>query len=198
MPRSEQRARLVELATVLWQAFGAALPSLPPNTQAVLRRPIVDSDLRWALSLMMAAALGINRGQRAEIAALVRVRGLEPDLQRVLMAEMGTGYVIAQLDVMLPRFAELPQALITSKQADIAGVLVRAVHAWPEAARSLNDWLEGAEVRQAAGALVRRFPAPNSGRAALWGEPPDAPSTGTPRRGDRFDHADYSARRKGH
>jgi hypothetical protein len=197
MPRSEQRAKLVELATILWRAFGAALPSLPPNTQAVLRRPIVDSDLRWALSLMMAAALGINRSQRAEIAAVAHVRGLEPDLQRVLMAEMGTGYVVAQLDPMLPRFAELPQALITSKQADIAEVLVRAVNAWPEAARSLNDWLEGAEVLQAAEALVRRFPAPNAGRTPLWGEPPDAPSAGTPRRGDRFDHGDYTARRKG-
>jgi hypothetical protein len=197
MPRSEQRAKLVALATILWRAFGAALPSLPPNTQAVLRRPVVDSDLRWALSLMMAAALGINRSQRAEIAALARVRVLEPDLQRVLMAEMGAGYVVAQLDPMLPRFAELPLALSRSKQADIAEVLVRAVNAWPEAARSLNDWLEGAEVLQAAEALVRRFPAPNAGRAALWGEPPDAPSAGTPRRGDRFDHGDYSARRKG-
>jgi hypothetical protein len=197
MPRSEQRAKLVALATILWRAFGAALPSLPPNTQAVLRRPIVDSDLRWALSLMMAAALGINRSRRAEIAAVARARGLEPDLQRVLMAEMGAGYVVAQLDPTLPRFTELPQALITSKQADIAEVLVRAVNAWPEAARSLNDWIEGAEVLQAAEALVRRFPAPNAGRAALWGEPPDASSAGTPRRGDRFDHADYSARRKG-
>ena len=135
--------------------------------------------------------------QSAVIAAVARVRGLEPDLQRVLMAEMGAGYVVAQLDPMLPRFTELAQALITSKQADIAEVLVRAVNAWPEAARSLNDWLEGAEVLHAAEALVRRFPAPIAGRAALWGEPPDAPSAGTPRRGDRFDHGDYSARRKG-
>ena len=197
MPRSEQRARLVELATVLWQAFGAALPSLPPNTQAVLRRPVVDSDLRWALSLMIAATLGINRSQRAEIAAVARVRGLEPDLQRVLMAEMGAGYVVAQMDTLLPRFAELPGALTSAKPDDVAAALVRAVNAWPDAARSLNDSLESAEVLQAAWALVRRFPDPNAGRAPLWGEPPDAPRETTPQRAERFDHADYSARRKG-
>ena len=196
MPRSEQRARLVELATVLWQAFGAALPSLPPNTQAVLRRPIVDSDLRWALSLMMAAALGINRSRRAEIAAVARARGLEPDLQRVLMAEMGAGYVVAQLDALLTRFGELPRALTSAKQEDIAAALVHAVNAWPDAARSLNDWLESTEVLHAASALVRRFPDPSAGRASLWGEPPDAPSARTPQRGERFDRADYSARRK--
>jgi hypothetical protein len=196
MPRSEQRAKLVALATILWRAFGAALPSLPPNTQAVLRRPIVDSDLRWALSLMMAAALGINRSQRAEISAVARARGPEPDLQRVLMAEMGAGYVVAQLDALLTRFGELPRALTSAKQEDIAAALVHAVNAWPDAARSLNDWLESTEVLHAASALVRRFPDPSAGRASLWGEPPDAPSARTPQRGERFDRADYSARRK--
>ena len=196
MPRSEQRAKLVALSTVLWRAFGAALPSLPPNTQAVLRRPIVDSDLRWALSLMMAAALGINRSRRAEIAAVARARGLEPDLQRVLMAEMGAGYVVAQLDPTLPRFTELPRALTSAKQEDIAAALVHAVNAWPDAARSMNDWLESTEVLHAASALVRRFPDPSAGRASLWGEPPDAPSATTLQRGERFDRADYSARRK--
>ena len=196
MSRSAQRAKLVELATVLSRALGVALPSLPQNTQAVLRRPVVDGDLRWVLSLLMAAALGINRSQRADVAELGRIRGLEPDVQRVLMAEMGAGYVIAQMDALLPRFAALPIVLTHTKQEDIAAALVRAVNAWPDAARSLNDWLESTEVLQAAWALVRRFPEPNAGRASLWGEPPDAPSAKTPQRGERFDHADYSARRK--
>ena len=196
MSRSAQRAKLVELARVLWQAFGLALPKLPQNTQAVLRRPVVDGDLRWVLSLMMAAALGINRSQRADVAELGRIRGLDPDLQRVLMAEMGAGYVVAQMDSLLPRFAELPRVLTSAKQDDAASALARAVNGWPDAARSLNDWLEGADDLQAAWALVRRFPDPNAGRPSLWGEAPDAPSTTTPKRGERFDHADYSARRK--
>ncbi|PSM31167.1 hypothetical protein [Haliangium sp. UPWRP_2] len=196
MSRSAQRAKLVELATVIWRAFGVALPKLPPNTQAVMRRPVVDGDLRWVLSLMIAAALGINRSQRADVAELGRVRGLEPDVQRVLMAEMGAGYVVAHIDTLLPRFAELPRALTSAKQDDIASALARAVNGWPDAARSLNDWLEGPDVLEAAWALVRRFPDPNAGRPSLWGEAPDAPSTTTPKRGERFDHADYSARRK--
>jgi len=196
MSRSAQRAKLVELATVIWRALATALQSLPQNTQAVLRRPVVDGDLRWVLSLLMAAALGINRSQRADVAELGRIRGLEQDMQRVLMAEMGAGYVVSQMDALLPRFAELPSALNRAKQEDIAGALVRAVNAWPDAARSLNDWLESTEVLHAAWALVRRFPDPNAGRPSLWGEPPDAPSATTPQRGERFDHADYSARRK--
>jgi hypothetical protein len=196
MSRSEQRAKLVELASVIWRALCVAMASLPPNTQAVLRRPVVDGDLRWVLSLLLAAALGINRSQRPDVAVLIRARRLEPDVQRVLMAEMGAGYVVAQMDALLPRFAELPSALHNGKGEDLAAVLARAVGAWPDAARSLNDWLEGAEVLQAAWALVRRFPAPDAGRASLWGEPPDSPSATTPKQGDRFDHADYSARRR--
>jgi hypothetical protein len=196
MKRSEQRAKLIELATLIWRALGVALPSLPQNTQAVLRRPVVDGDLRWVLSLMMAAALGINRSQRADVAALGRVRGLEPDVQRVLMAEMGAGYVVAQLDALLPRLAELPRALISEREEDIATALVRAVSAWPDAARPLNEWLESAEVLRAAWALVRRFPDPTAGRPSLWGEPPDMPSATTPPRGEQFDRADYSARRQ--
>ena len=110
---------------MMWRAFGVALPKLPPNTQAVLRRPVVDGDLRWVLSLMMAAALGINRSQRADVAELGRVRGLEPDVQRVLMAEMGAGYVVAHMDTLLPRFAELPRVLTSAKQDDIADALAR-------------------------------------------------------------------------
>ena len=196
MSRSAQRAKLVELATLIWRTLDVALPRLPQNTQAVLRRPVVDGDLRWVLSLIMAAALGINRSQRADVAELGRVRSLEPDVQRVLMAEMGAGYVVAQLDALLTRFGELPRALTSAKQEDIAAALVHAVNAWPDAARSLNDWLESTEVLHAASALVRRFPDPSAGRASLWGELPDAPSATTPQRGERFDHADYSARRK--
>jgi len=196
MKRSEQRARLLDLAALIWRAFGAALPSLPHNTQAVLRRPVVDGDLRWVLSLMMAAALGINRSQRADITDLIRDRGLDSDVQRVLMAEMGAGYVVAKLDALLPRFAALPRALISAKQEDIAAALVLAVNAWPDAARPLNDWLESTEVLQSAWALVRRFPDPNAGRPSLWGEAPDTPIVTPPQRAERFDQADYSARRK--
>jgi hypothetical protein len=196
MKRGEQRAKLVKLATLIWRALEGALPSLPQNTQAVLRRPVVNGDLRWALSLMMAAALGINRSQRADVAALMRARGLDSDVQRVLMAEMGAGYVVAQMDALLPRFAELPRALLSEKGEEIAAVIARAVNTWPDAARSLNDWLEAVDVLHAAWALVRRFPDPNAGRASLWGEPPDTPTAVTTQRGERFDHADYSARRK--
>ena len=196
MKRSEQRAKLIDLATLIWRALGVALPSLPQNTQAVLRRRVVDADLRWVLSLMMAAALGINRSQRIDVAAVIRARGLDSDVQRVLMAEMGAGFVIAQMDALLPRFAELPRALGNEKDDEIAAVLARAVNAWPDAARSLNGWLESREVLQVAWALVRRFPAPDAGRASLWGELPDAPSATPSRRGERFDHADYSARRR--
>lgn len=196
MSRSAQRAKLIELATVIWRALGVALPNLPQNTQAVLRRPVVDGDLRWVLSLVMAAALGINRSQRADVVELGRIRGLDPDLQRVLMAEMGAGYVVAQMDALLPRFAELPRVLSSAKPEDIAAAVLRTVNAWPDAARSLNDWLEGPDVLEAAWALVRRFPDPTSGRPSLWGEPPDMPSATTPPRGEQFDRADYSARRK--
>ena len=89
MSRSAQRAKLVELATQIWLAFRLALPSLPQNTRAVLERRAVDSDMRWVLSLVLAAALAVRRGSRrrtpAGIAPLPRRNSTRPAMPRMVV-----------------------------------------------------------------------------------------------------------------
>ena len=201
MSRSEQRAKLVELATEIWTAFRLALPSLPQNTQAVLERRAVDSDMRWVLSLVLAAALALNRAQQPEATTLQQGRGLDAGNIRMVLAEMGAGFVVLQADPLVQKMPALPRALAAGNVDGAAAALTEAIRALPDQARSLNDWLRSAEVRDAAWALVNRFPEPHSGLAPRWSEAPDvASATPTPtsvsKRGERFDRADFGARSK--
>lgn len=201
MSRSEQRAKLVELATEIWTAFRLALPSLPQNTQAVLERRAVESDMRWVLSLVLAAALALNRAQQPEATTLQQGRGLDAGNIRMVLAEMGAGFVVLQADPLVQKMPALPRALAAGNVDGAAAALIEAIRALPDQARSLNDWLRSAEVRDAAWALVNRFPEPHSGLAPRWSEAPDvASTTPTPTsvstRGERFDRADFGARSK--
>jgi hypothetical protein len=194
MSRSEQRAKLLALATQIWTAFGVAMQQLPHNTQVTLKRAVVDSDVRWVLSLVLAAAIGINRGQQRESAALAKVRGLHSETFRMLMADMGAGFIVAEADLWLQRTPGLPSALTTGQLDQAATVLTQMINALPDQ-RVLTDWLEGNEFLSVGWAAVRRFPAPGYGRPSLWAEIPDEPVP-TPKaaRGERFDRADFSAR----
>lgn len=196
MSRSEQRAKLVELASQIWMALRLALPSLPQSTQVTLRIRAVDSDMRWVLSLVLAAALAVNRAQQPEAAALQKARGLDAtDIGRVL-AEMGATHVVSQADPFVRRMPALPRALTAGNIDGAAAALTDAIRALPEQGRALNDWLRSASLFDAAWALVNRFPEPHSGLAPRWSEAPDnVPPQASSTRGERFDRADYSARR---
>lgn len=196
MSRSEQRSKLVELATQIWMAFRLALPSLPQNTQAVLERRAVDSDIRWVLSLVLAAALAVNRSQQPEAIALQQGRGLDAANIRIVLAEMGAGLVVAQADPLVQKMPALPRALTSGSIDRAAAALSDAIRALPDQGRALNDWLRSTEMIDAAWALVNRFPEPQSGLAPRWSEAPDSPPAPTSTRGEQFDRADYGSRRK--
>ena len=195
MSRSEQRAKLLALATQIWTAFGVAMQQLPHNTQVTLKRAVVDSDVRWVLSLVLAAAIGINRGQQRESAALAKVRGLSSETFRMLMADMGAGFVAADAERWLVRMPALPLALAADRIDQAAIALTQMLNAIPDQQRALTDWLESDEFLSVGWATVRRFPEPGYGRPSLWSEIPDdllpAPKAA---RGERFDRAEYSAR----
>jgi hypothetical protein len=196
MSRSEQRAKLVDLATQIWLALHIALPSLPQHIQVVLQLRAVDSDMRWVLSLVLAAALSVNRGEQPEATALQQARGIDAAEIRTVLAEMGAAFVVSQADPLVRKMSALPRALSTGNLDGAATALSDAIHALPAGAQALSDWLRSAEFRDAAWwALVNRFPEPHSGLAPRWSEAPDvapAPST----RGERFDRADFAARSK--
>lgn len=189
MSSAVQRAKLIELATQIWLAFRLALPSLPQNTRAVLERRAVDSDMRWVLSLVLAAALAVNRSEQPEATSLQQERGLDAANIRIVLAEMGAGFVVAQADPLLQKMLALPRALATGSIDRAAAALSDAIRALPEQGRALNDWLRSSEMIDAAWALVNRFPEPQSGLAPRWSEAPDSPPTST--RGERFDRADF-------
>lgn len=190
MTRAEQRAKLIELATQIWLAFGIALPSLPTNTQAALRKRAVDSDVRWVVSLVLAAAIAVNRSQLPAAAMVQRARGLDAASVGELMAEMGTALVVTQADPLLRQLPELPRTLAEGRADAAAVALTNAIRALPDEQRRFNDWLVGADLFDAAWPLVHRFPEPQSGRPPVWGEPPESTPPST--RGERFDRADYS------
>lgn len=192
MSRSEQRAKLVELATEIWKALRLALPGLPQNTQAVLQRRTVDSDLRWVLSMVLAAALAINRAQQPEATTLQQVRGLDAANIRVVLAEMGAAFVVLQADPLVQKMPALPRALASGNEEGAATALTDVICALPEQARSFNDWLRSTDVIDAAWALVNRFPEPHSGLTPRWSEAPDVTPAST--RGERFDRADFGTR----
>lgn len=183
MSRSEQRAKLVELAKLIWERLKASEPSLPQNAIAALNRPVLVGHLRWVLAILLAAALAANRTGSDEGNDLVVALGLQPSLIRVLMAEMGAGWVVAQLDERLVAMRGLPQALLDRDDAGAERILSAAV------AGGLAEWAESPDVLAVAGAISRRWPDPSSGQPSAWGEPPDE-------RLKRFDSADYSARRR--
>jgi hypothetical protein len=195
MSRSEQRAKLLALATQVWMAFGVALAKLPQNTQATLKRAVVDSDVRWVLSLVLAAAIGINRGQQRESAAMAQARGLSSETFRMLMADMGAGFVVAQAEPWLQRMPDLSSALAAGQTEQAAAALAQMINASPDHQRELTAWLEGDEFLSVGWAVVRRFPAPGYGRPSLWSERPDDPlPAAKAARGERFDRADFGAR----
>lgn len=183
MSRSEQRAKLVELARVIWDRLRAAEPKLPPNAAAALNRPVYAGQLRWVLAVLIAAALGSNRMSSDESIDLIVSLGLQPSLIRVLMAEMGAGYVVAQLDGRLAALRGLPQALLDQDHEAATRILASAVGG------GLAEWAESYEVIGVADAISKRWPDPSSGQRPIWGERPDEP-------GARFDSADYKTRRR--
>jgi len=193
MSRSRQRAKLVELATQIWLALRIALPSLPQQIQVVLQLRAVDSDMRWVLSLVLAAALSVNRGKQPEATALQQARGIDAADIRTVLAEMGASFIVSQADPLVRKMPALPRALSTGNLDGAATALSDAVHALPADAQALSAWLRSPEFRDAAWALVNRFPEPHSGLAPRWSEAPDpAPVPST--RGERFDRADFAAR----
>lgn len=195
MSRSEQRAKLIELATQIWLALRIALPSLPQQIQVVLQLRAVDSDMRWVLSLVLAAALSVNRGEQPEATALQQARGIDAADIRMVLAEMGAAFVVSQADPLVRKMPALPRALGTGNLDGAATALSDAIRALPAGAQALSDWLRSPEFWDAAWALVNRFPEPQSGLAPRWSEAPDAapaPST----RGERFDRADFAPRSK--
>jgi len=189
MTRAEQRAKLIELATQIWLAFGIALPSLPTNTQAALRKRAVDSDVRWVVSLVLAAAMAINRSQLPAAAMLQQARGLDATIVSELITEMGSAFVVTQADPLVRQLPELPRTLAEGRVDGAAVALTNAIRALPDEQRRLNAWLVGADLFDAAWPLVHRFPEPQSGRPPVWGEPVEITSPST--RGERFDRADY-------
>lgn len=192
MSRIEQRAKLIELATQIWMALGIALPSLPRNTQAALHKRAVDSDIRWVVSLVLAAAMIINRSRMPAAATLQQARGLDATMGSTLMNEMGVAFVVTQADPLMRQIPELPRALAEGRFDEAASALINAIRALPDEQRRLNDWLVGRELFDAAWPLVHRFPEPQSGRPPVWGEPAESdPATVPSTRGERFDRADY-------
>jgi hypothetical protein len=190
--RTEQRAKLIELARQIWMALGLALPNLPPNTQAALRKRALDSDVRWVVSLVLAAAMAINRSRMPAAATLQQGRGFDATMVANLMAEMGVAFVVTQADPLMRQIPELPRALAEGSMDGAAAALTLAIRALPDNQRRLNDWLVGADLFDAAWPLVHRFPEPQSGRPPVWGEPAESDAVTMPStRGERFDRADY-------
>ena len=183
MSRSEQREKLVSLALLIWERLRAAESKLPTNALVTLNRPVYQGQLRWVLAVLIAAALGSNRTQSDEGSDLVVALGFQPSVIRALMAEMGAGWVVAQLDG-LATLRGLPQALLDKDDQAATRILTAAVSG------GLAEWAERIEVIRLADAITKRWPDPSSGRPALWGERPDEPVTTS------FDTADYSARRR--
>lgn len=192
MSRTEQRAKLIDLATQIWMALGLAMPNLPPNTQAALRKRAVDSDVRWVFSLVLSAAMAINRSRMPTAATLQQVRGFDATVVGTLMAEMGAAFVVTQADPLMRQIPELPRTLTEGSMDGAAAALTLAIRSLPDNQRRLNDWLVGADLFDAAWPLVHRFPEPQSGRPPVWGEPAESdPATVPSTRGERFDRADY-------
>lgn len=164
----DQRGRLVELATLIWRGFALALPQLGPNERADLRRRVGHSDLRWVLSLVLAAALVIHRAQNVNATA-ARWFGLDGEIIAALMAGMGCTGVVGQAERFLVQDAGLDRKLTDRNVDGVATALV----GWVQSLRGqdgLANWLTGADLRDAGWALVRRFPEPYSGHPADWGE----------------------------
>ena len=67
----------------------------------VLQLRAVDSDMRWVLSLVLAAALSVNRGQQPEATALQQARGIDAADIRTVLAEMGAAFVVSQADPLV-------------------------------------------------------------------------------------------------
>ena len=191
--------RLVDLASRLWRAMERALPQLPETTRYVLNMRLADSDVRWALALVLAGWRLSEAGEpgAAEIEALLREMGALPLSQKVASLQA----------VLPPGFGKFIQtARDATAEHSLAGAgayLAAAVNELGEGPREvLHTWLREAPFRDAGRMLIRRFPAPGSGRPSLWGNPEPAPappkksSAPLPRppRGERFDRADFQTR----
>ncbi len=189
---SEQR--LIELATRLWQAMESALPKLPSDTQAILKMRVEDGDVRWALSLVLAAWRLSDKREAgaADIEVIIKETGALPIVQQ-----------ISSLQMLLPDSFALFLNAAREANADykIAGAAAHLTNTFKdlvEAQRNaLHTWLRGVQFLEVGRALIRRFPVPGSGRPPVWGAPPSAPaapSSTKPTRSDRFDRADSTPR----
>lgn len=190
---SEQR--LIELATRLWQAIESALLKLPSDTQAVLKMRVEDGDVRWALSLVLAAWRLSDKREAgaAEVEAILKETGATTIVQQ-----------ITSLQMLLPDSFGLFVNTARNADADykIAGAAAHLTNTFKdlvEAQRNaLHTWLRGVQFLEVSRALIRRFPMPGSGRPPVWGAPPPAsvsPTTSKTTRSDRFDRADSTTPR---
>jgi len=188
-----QEASLLLLATRLYRAIGFAMPRLPEPTQAVFTSRLEDSDVRWALALLLAGwRLSHEKNEEA------------PGIAEIMKAA-GAAMLLEQLDQLRAFLPEGFERFISAADeaggdAQFAGAgayLVAAVRALGEMQRNgLHGFLRSAPFQESGRALIRRFPEPGSSRPPVWGAPPPEEAAPKPKRrpgrGDRFDRADFA------
>lgn len=188
-----QEASLLLLATRLHRAIGFAMPRLPEPTQVVFTSRLEDSEVRWALALLL-AGWRLSHEKNAEAPGIAEI-----------MKAVGAAMLLEQLDqlrTLLPegfeRFVSAANEAGTDAQFAGAGAyLVAAVKALGEMQRNgLHGFLRSAPFQESGRALIRRFPEPGSSRPPVWGTPPQEEAAPKPKRrpgrGDRFDRADFA------
>lgn len=183
---------LLERATQYWQTVNAAFPKLPVGIQTVLRVRLGSGDVSWALSLVL-AGWRLSKIGDSEAVALLR------------STSTGLTELIKQLEVAALTMPASFQQSLTAAEAASDGFAGAATYL----ADALNDlitlqqnalvtWLNGAQFRDEAGALVRRFPPPDSGLASAWdGGGSMNPATTPSRVVSRADRADRQDRPPG-
>lgn len=184
-------AELLEMvATRFWQAMETALPWLPPDLRAALAWRVEDSDMRWALSLMLGAwRLTDPREPKAG------------DMSQ-LVKQLGATWVLGQINHLrgldgFQLFVDRARdATSDAKRKAAAVALNTAIERLDRMQLTLLvELLRRSEVRDIGKVLIRRFPTPGSTRPPVWGTPPAAPKRDTSI-GAMFDRADYAPRER--
>lgn len=175
---------LTQVATRLWQVLEIARPSLPEE----LRERLDDGEMRWELSLMLAAwRLTDTREPRAaEVSQLV--------------GELGASWVLRPINA-LRTLEGFPQFVDRARDADSDARLKAAAVSLLSATERLDRMqrrmlvalLGQQEVRQLGQTLLRRFPLPGAERMSGRILPPESACKRVSP-GDRFDRADYALR----
>lgn len=183
------QVKMVEIGERLWRIMGIAMPKLPAGIQTALKLRVGAADVSWALALVLAGWGLLKKGDEPTRAAL---------------QETGALPLVNQLDgvaAVLP--ASFTKFLNAADQADdesgYAGASVYLTDAFNDLIdlqrNAIITWLNGVMFRDAARALVGRYPQPDSGLAPAWGSELTAPVAPSPpparqSRAERFDRAD--------